>query len=92
MQKSFSKFWTSCGLEIEVKITKIKPALKLVLMIFPCKFGEIPPTCSRDNMGTRSGMPTLTPPLVGGHSYFDRVMVVALCTSSYGPLSMCSVL
>ena len=51
----------SCDLENEVKVTKILSALKLVPMIYPCKFGEISPVGSRDNSHSwvqKSGMLT----------------------------------
>ena len=56
----FHIFKSYCDLENEVKVTKIESALKLVSMIYPCKFGEIPPIGSKDIMGTRSGMLTPT--------------------------------
>ena len=41
-------------LENEVKVTKIKSPLKLVQMMYPCKFGEIPSIGSGDIVGTRN--------------------------------------
>ena len=34
---------SSCHLENEVKVTKVQSALKLVLMVYLCKFEENPP-------------------------------------------------
>ena len=45
---------SSSDLENEVKVTKIFSALKLVPMMYPCKFGEIPSIGSRDIVGTRN--------------------------------------
>ena len=45
--------WVQGGdLKIEVKVTKIKSVLKLVPMLYPFKFGDIPPIGSRDIVDT----------------------------------------
>ena len=41
-------FKSSSDLENEIKVTKIYSALKLVLVVYLCKFGEIPSINSRD--------------------------------------------
>ena len=49
----FHLFRSSCDLENEVEVTKIKSAHKLVLVVHLCKFKENPSIDSRDILHTR---------------------------------------
>ena len=53
VSEGFPSYSSLCDFENEVKVTKIKSTFKLIPMIYPCKFGDIPSIGSRDIVDTR---------------------------------------